>query len=141
MTAYAEDIKLQCNVTSKYTYFFGKSERESGTAIIDVNTSPPLYISVSSSIEMFNDASVLARNTDDDFSRESFVNNSNSSKWDVYSETLFKKINFSSKQSFVIDRNTGSLFYRNSFTLSSGETGTMEVSGTCSKVDTTKRTF
>jgi hypothetical protein len=140
MTAYAEEIKLQCNVKSKYTHNNGKSERESGTAIIDMNTSPPLSISVSSSIEMFN-PTVHALNMDNATMGKYIINNSNSSKWDVYSETLLKINNFSSKESFVIDRNTGSLFYRNSSTLPSGETGTMEVSGTCSKVDTTKRKF
>ena len=141
ITAHAEEIKLQCNVTSKYTESSGKSKRESGTAIIDIDTSSPLYFEVSSSIAVFNDVSILVRNKDDNEWKISIVNNSNSSKWDISHDVNVKVKNTYARERIIIDRNTGNVIYRKSFTSSSNQTNTTEVTGTCSKVDTTKRKF
>ena len=66
------------------------------------------------------------------------VNSSTAQKWDVKNNTkMTGNMNYSNETFIVIDRTTGAINYR----LSDGNMHVLTMSGTCSKVDSTKTKF
>ncbi len=146
MTAHAEEIKLQCNIESKYTEPSGKSEGASGTAIIDIKTTPFLFIHASSSVYPFNSVVLTNISEDDNETMSSFFDYSNSSKWEIYNDRYSKAIKISLEDSIIIDRNTGNVIFRRTFKKPKTEyfakaEYTAEAFGTCWKVNAPKKKF
>lgn len=141
MTAHAEEIKLHCNVTHKYNKSGGQIERDTGTAIIDIDTSPPLEIIVKSTLNVYRSNLFSTSIRDTPHERFKVTNNSNASKWDVIVGSINDKENYSYVDNIVIDRNVGSVSIRRIIQTEKDSLIITEVSGTCSKVDTSKKKF
>jgi hypothetical protein len=141
-TASALDVKLQCDIKVKYTYFNGDSENNQSTAIIEVGDYgvDKKYIFITSADEIANNLSVT---TTQELGK-AYTNYSDENKWDIqntYSGNEGRVVNPNSTR-IVIDRNSGELIVSSSFTVkSNGRTNTTGISGNCRKINTSVKKF
>ena len=143
--ANADEIKLTCKVRTESLYSNGIKEKLSGLIDLEINEiEDKTWISVSSNLSNINEISVLSYSFNDDSNRFISTNLSNSNKWDINTLVTYIKSGQyveSTEIRIKIDRNTGNLniYSETKFTDKSNILTT--VSGTCSKVDTTKNKF
>lgn len=141
-TASALDLKLQCDIKVKITYFNGDIENSQGTAIIEVGDYgvDKKYIFITSADEKTNNLSVATRQE----LGKVYTDYSDENKWDIqntYSGNEGRVINPNSTR-IIIDRNSGELIASSSFTSkSNGRTTNTGVSGNCKKINTSVKKF
>lgn len=134
-TCFSFELKLDCDVKSTYTYSSGSVERSVGKALIEVReSSTDTLIVVSSAIDMVNDLSVATFQAEN----RSIQNLSDSNKWHI--KTTITRADRVSVTGILIDRNSGMLIIERTYN-NNGRISTTQVSGTCSKIDTTRRKF
>ncbi len=132
---YAIELKLQCQINTKFTPSNGNVELGNGTASVEIKDEGKYkYISVSSTNEFADDLSVSTIKTK---TKSAIYDDSTDIKWDitnVHSETT----KHSHSTRITIDRNTGELIYTNSFPI---KKISVLVTGSCKKIDQNQKKF
>jgi hypothetical protein len=134
--SFAEDIKLKCSMQISYSSTFDASEKSQENVVFSINKNMIHVENPGSRIRGLYRFSSPPKLISYDFS--------DSSKWSVSNQDDSVPV-FSASTQITIDRNTGNVSYRATHvSIKSGiNIGSTEVrgSGTCEKVDVTKRKF
>lgn len=139
--ATALDVKLRCNINTKYTYFTGQSEVNQSTAIVEISeNSNAKSIFLTSSDENANEISVTSIPFQNNRVQSEGFDSSTSSKWDVSQSYNVPSKNQKSTNRIIIDRNTGEIIVQRIFDNNS-RVSTTSISGFCEKVNTEKKKF
>jgi hypothetical protein len=144
ITANAEEIKLSCKVSSITNKPNNKLLNQSGLAIIEIDASPPRKIHIYSDILDLDNISTSEplQKWDTDSWSLSGKDESTENKYRVISEYCDKKRQYCNYDTIQLDRNTGDLIFHRTNTDNKRKiTSFIDASGTCTKVDTTKRKF
>jgi len=138
--ANALELKLQCNYSTKITYTTGEVRNASGSGVVEVYDfeNGTVFIVLGQATGALNSLAVKSLKDENTIS---VTNRSDSKKWDISHDakgTTGVVLRF--YKNIIIDRNTGSLFLRETFTQQDGE-GSRVSSGSCEKIDTTTKKF
>ena len=139
---FALDLKLKCNITTKYTYHNGQSEINASTAIVEIyESSSYKRIKFTSPDEYANDLSAMTSSLRSGSIVLTGSDNSDSTKWDISTTLVDNSKNVKSTDRVYIDRNIGSIIFNRSFTNSDNRTSYTAVGGNCEKIDEQKKKF
>uniref|UniRef100_UPI0040484D16 hypothetical protein n=1 Tax=Shewanella sp. TaxID=50422 RepID=UPI0040484D16 len=133
--ANAENLKLECNLFVDRRYSEGGGDQQRTAATVDVTMSESFK-----SIKIANHKIIAILNSIKTEHTISFLDKSNSGKWELMLHEFNAQKNERFRTSIRIDRNTGKIFFDDRFTDSTGYTNTSG-SGDCVKVDVDKRKF
>ena len=139
--AMALEVKLRCNINTKYTYFTGQSEINQSTAIVEISENPnSKSIFIISSDENANEISATSISFQNNRVQSEGLDSSTPSKWDVSQSYTVPSKNQKSTNRIIIDRNTGEIIVQRIFDNNS-RVSTTSISGFCEKVNTEKNKF
>jgi hypothetical protein len=135
LTCFAFELKLDCNVRSAYIFPSGRVENNAGKALVEISEyGNNRIILVSSAIEVVNEQSVTTFPSKDrlisDFS--------DPNKWHI--RNTISGGNAKSTTTIIIDRNSGMLIIDRKFE-QNGATVATQISGSCEKIDPTRKKF
>ena len=139
--SYSAELKLSCNMRSKYTMISGSSETSAGTAMVEImDYGKRKFIFITSTIEDVNNISVVSHIADAPGWKFDFHDSSNDGKYEI---TNFRKSfaeNVESYKRVVLDRNTGNIYINTQRTSQLGSSSLI-ANGSCEKIDSQKKKF
>jgi len=141
--AEAGDVKLSCELTYKKSFLSVPDEVGRERVTVTISDSR-IYRSIT--IDGMNIVGVVSSNAVNGMSGEafgsanSFTDLSTSNGWDITTSTTPRVTKFKQTTNISIDRNTGNLNFYQDYEESNYRSIT-KASGTCSKVDTSKKVF
>jgi len=139
--AAAEEIKLQCNYSTRISYQDGTIENESGLAIVEIDDQMPEFLRIEISAPgAINDVGVITLTSP---LRKNIINLSDINKWDLSNSTTGNVAKGHGDQitGISIDRNTGGLIVRSNTYFQDGRFVLTTSSGNCVKVNNKTRKF
>ena len=139
---FALDLKLKCNITTKYTYSNGQTDINTSVAIVEILESYSVkFIKFISPDENANDLNVSTSSFTSGSNVYTGSDNSDLTKWDISQTVVDDSKNNKSASRVYIDRNSGSIIFNRSFTNSNNRTNYTAVGGSCEKIDEQKKKF
>jgi hypothetical protein len=139
---FALDLKLKCNITTKFTYSNGQSEVNASTTIVEIReNNRSKLILFASPDENTNDLSVSTESFTSGSKVYTASDNSDSTKWDISNTVVDNSKNSKTTGRIYIDRNSGSIIFNQSFTNSEKRTTYTAIGGNCEKIDEQKKKF
>lgn len=139
MSAFAEELKLECDVSVNHTDTNGyRYDGKSTTLLAISDYGARKWIFVSSDDIFLNNGTV----TTDPDKHKVILDRSDSNKWHIYNKVSFPKRKDIITLEISIDRNTGLYTHSMRHDLNNGN-GTLSAfaSGKCSKVDSNRKKF
>jgi len=127
--ASASLVKLECPVTVEAEYSTGTVEKNAEIMVLEIETINGITFFSGSGRSLIDMSSKKSK------SIVQVIDSSDSGKWELMVDTL------QSHMSLRIDRNSGALFYQETFNSPRGGQIVTTVTGNCRKIDTSKRMF
>jgi len=139
---FALDLKLKCNITTKFTYPSGQTESNSSIAIVEISeVNNNRWIFISSPDENANDIVVMGVNLTSGSAVHTGSDNSDEGKWDITTNVADSSKNTNSTNRIFIDRSSGAIIVSRRSTLPQNKTVLTTIGGSCEKIDEQKKKF